>query len=561
MKKILLFTLLLANFFFANAFTSVSTYRWRNDNGTETNATWKAAINTPIQINNFDAIRIRMAIDNLQNTSVPVNAQLEFSSDDGQNWQNITVLESPFNLVNSPIVNDRESTTSQISNSPLTYIGGLFKSTDSNTTFDLPAGSTTEHEFCLKPNSQYIEASVTYTFRIINIGSSVFPAISYCPTHVDPPLANTPQYVNAGSKVSDLQALGTDLKWYSAISGGSELSPTETLSSGLYYVSQTLSCESTRTEVKVNIINGSALNFAGGYVDLLFNMPSTYTKEAWINVRDFSKVNNIISGGDLDGKHVIYMPGGILSAGHNDVWNSVEDTEPLDTDTWYHVALTYDLATTTMKLYKNGVFVDENNQIGAFVGNTVKIGAFGSDNLFNGAIDEVRIWNKVLTEAEINDKKNCEFAGPQPGLVGYYKFNQGLEGADNSSITSLTDSSGNGNDGTFVNFDLSENSINWITNYGIQTGNTCTTLSVGNHDLDFTSSLKVYPNPSNNAFFINSDSNGTVVIFDILGKIIKTQKINSGTTTLDLGSTPNGVYLLKVTNEKNESKTVKLIKN
>lgn len=571
MKKILLFTLLLANFFFANALTRITAYRWRNDNGTETNATWKAAINTPIQINTLDPIRIRIAIedntgtdpnsDQLFGSTIAADANIEFSVNNGQTWQSITVSGSPFDFVSSSVV-DGTNTTQQItSGNSSSFVAGLFKSTDQNTTFSMPRknNSFTEHEFCIKPNG-LIDASVTYIFRASNSAiDQVTPTLTYsCGTAK--PTASSPQIFNSNAKVSDLAATGTDLKWYTSATGGTALNASTVLSTGLYYVSQTISCESTRTEVQVNI-NGAALNFAGGYVNLPFNMPATYTKEAWINVRDFSQVNNIISGGDSDGTHAIFIPNGRLSAGHNGHWEYLQDSQQLDLNTWYHVAVTYDLATTTMKLYKNGVLIDENNSIEAFTGNAVKIGAFQSSNLFNGAIEEARIWNKVLTQAEIQEKMNCEFAGPQSGLVGYFKFNQGFEGADNSAITTLTDSSGNGNDGTFINFDLSASSSNWIGSSIIQTGNTCTTLSVGDNNLDFNSSLKVYPNPSSSAFFINSDSNGTIVLFDLLGKIIQTQKLNSGTTTLDLNATPNGVYLLKVTNEKNQSKTVKLIKN
>ncbi|MDR7212295.1 LamG-like jellyroll fold domain-containing protein [Flavobacterium piscis] len=573
MKKILLFTLLLANFFYANALTRITAYRWRNDDGSEITATWKATTNAPIQINNFDPIRIRIAVedntgtdpntDQIFGSSVGVNAILQFSDNNGQTWNNITDSQSPFTLVSSSVVNDGTNTTQQISSgNSSSFVAGLFKSTEQNTTFTMPRknSSFTEHEFSIIPNS-LISTSVTYTFVIKDVSTNlVIPTLTYCPT--TEPTVTSPQNFNSSAKVSDLSATGTDLKWYTNATGDTALDATTALSTGLYYVSQTLSCESTRTQVQVNIIKGSALNFAGGYVDLPFNMPATYTKEAWINVSDLSKVNNIISGGNQDGRHAIYIPNGTLSAGHNGTYQALSDIDPLDADTWYHVAVTYDLATTTMTLYKNGNIVATDNNIPAFTGNEVRIGAFDTNNnLLYGVIDEARIWDKVLTQAEIQDQMDCEFAGAQPGLVGYYKFNQGFEGADNSAVTTLTDSSGNGNDGTLINFDLSASSSNWIGSSIIITGKTCTTLSVGDHNLDFSSSLKVYPNPSNNAFFINSDLNGTAVIFDLLGKVIQTQKINSGTTILDLGSTPNGVYLLKVTNEKSQSKTVKLIKN
>lgn len=570
MNKTILFTLLLANFFYASAFTRISAYRWRNDKGTETTATWKAPLNTPIQINTLEPVRVRIAVEEYSSgfsgNIANVSSKLQFSDDSGANWKYITDVDSPFNFITVTAVSNETATTQQIATGdPSLFVAGAFISADSGKIITLPASLNKfcEQEFSIKPN-ELIKKGITYTFRIKDINTALnIPTLTTTADLCATPsaVAASPQTLNTNAKVSDLIATGTDIKWYTDAVGGIELSATTPLSTGLYYVSQTLSCESIRTEVQVNI-NGAALNFAGGYVDLPINMPATYTKEAWIKVNNFSAVNNIISGGDQDGQHAIYIPGGKLSAGHNGGWSAVQDSELLDAGIWYHVAVTYDLATTTMKLYKNGIFVAENNAVPAFTGNAVRIGAFDANsNLFNGVIDEARIWNKVLTQTEIQDKMNCEFAGAQSGLVGYYKFNQGIEGADNSAVITLTDSSGNGNNGTLINFNLSASSSSWIADSIIQTGNTCTTLSVGDHNLDFSSSLKIYPNPSSSTFFINSDSNGTVVLFDLLGKIIQTQKLNSGTTTLDLGSTPNGVYLLKVTNEKNQSKTVKLIKN
>lgn len=566
MKKTILFLLLLLNFFFSNANTRISSYRWRNDDGSETTATWKAAINTPIQINNLDPIRIRIAVEEFNGSTgfiAAIDSNLLFSVDGGTNWTNVTDVNSPFSFVNTANVIHESFTTQQISTgSTASFVAGRFISAYSSLTTNMASAQNkfTEFEFSIKPNA-LISSSVTYLFKMsVNGTNLVTPALKYCP--FAPAVVSTPQTFNGNAKVSNLVATGTDLKWFTSLTGGSELDATTDLIIGSYFL-QTSSCESSRTEVQVNVDkNGATLNFAGGYVDLPFNMPATYTKEAWINVRDFSAVNNIISGGSSEGEHAIYIPNGVLSSGHNSYWKAVEDIEPIDAGTWYHVAVTYDLATTTMILYKNGVKIDENNSVFPFTGNLIRIGAFDQGgNLFNGAIDEARIWNKVLTQAEIQNNMNCEFSGSQTGLVGYYKFNQGLEGADNSAVSTLTDSSGNGNNGTLINFNLSASSSNWISSSIIQTGNTCTILGVGDHDSDFNSDLKVYPNPSSSAFFIDSNASGTIVIFDLLGKTVKTQKINSGTTSLDLGNVTNGTYLLKVTNEKNQSKTVKLIKN
>jgi len=63
---------------------------------------------------------------------------------------------------------------------------------------------------------------------------------------------------------------------------------------------------------------------------------------------------------------------------------------------------------------------------------------------FDGYLDEVRIWNRALTREEIKLNMTHEINFPQPGLVGYWKFNEG------SGILA-SDSSGNGNDGFLVN--------------------------------------------------------------------------------------------------------------
>ncbi|MDI1317097.1 T9SS type A sorting domain-containing protein [Flavobacterium sp.] len=69
------------------------------------------------------------------------------------------------------------------------------------------------------------------------------------------PSANAQSFCNTAT-VANLVATGTGLKWYSVSSGGSALTSTAALSTGTYYVSQTLnSCESTRTTVSVTINN------------------------------------------------------------------------------------------------------------------------------------------------------------------------------------------------------------------------------------------------------------------------------------------------------------------
>lgn len=343
MNKTLLFTLLLANFFYANANTRMSAYRWRNDNGDETTATWKAPLNTPLTIYNLDAIRLRVTVDDNNaptGNSVTYQSNIQFSTD-ALNWKNLSSPGSPFTYVGSAYVADGSVTTKQISvTNSNNFEGGLFVSSNTNPARTLPSGNNifTEYEFSIKPNA-FISITDVYYFRVLSANKFEDAVLRYCSTQVA--LVTSPQNLSTNAKVQDLTAVGDNLKWYNQAEGGTELDPVTTLVTGKYYVSQTVSCESERTEVQVNV---------------------------------------------------------------------------------------------------------------------------GS-------------------------------------------------------------------------------------------------LGVDDHDLDFNGGLKVYPNPSSNDFSVDSKSNGTMVLFDLSGKTIQSQKMNSGTTTLDLGNAPKGVYLLKVTNENNQSKTVKLIRN
>ncbi len=79
------------------------------------------------------------------------------------------------------------------------------------------------------------------TAVMININTTALPTAS-------------PQSLCGSVTVASLTATGTALKWYSAATGGSELATSTALSTGTYYVSQTLnSCESSRTSVAVTV--------------------------------------------------------------------------------------------------------------------------------------------------------------------------------------------------------------------------------------------------------------------------------------------------------------------
>ncbi len=51
---------------------------------------------------------------------------------------------------------------------------------------------------------------------------------------------------------------------------------------------------------------------------------------------------------------------------------------------------------------------------------------FDDARRYNGIIDEIRIWDVARTQQEIQQFMNQELDGSEQGLVGYWKFNEGM---------------------------------------------------------------------------------------------------------------------------------------
>ncbi|MEL6945264.1 MAG: LamG domain-containing protein, partial [Bacteroidota bacterium] len=147
----------------------------------------------------------------------------------------------------------------------------------------------------------------------------------------------------------------------------------------------------------------------------------------------------------------------------------------LPANTWTHVAATYDGSTSS--IYINGELYQSIPVSGAIAQNDLPL-SIGSDPGFasyglNGQLDELRIWNRALSEQEIQANKDCTLRGDETGLVTYYDFNQGIAAGNNSGVNTLIDRTGNGNNGTLINFALSGTSSNWLSG-GLSGGNCAT---------------------------------------------------------------------------------------
>jgi hypothetical protein len=239
---------------------------------------------------------------------------------------------------------------------------------------------------------------------------------------------------------------------------------------------------------------GLAFDGTGSYITLgsssLLKPTAGVTVEAWVKRADWSvsTLNTIVGNTQSNGYSLIISGDSFSDAGtnistllrRNGSYAQVSwDASGLSAG-WHHIAMTYDGRNTT--LYVDGVQKNQNDAGANYpitynAGNSTFIGAESSTadvpaaipNYFNGSLDEVRIWSKALCAAQIANNISGEITAPQSGLVAYYKFNQGFVGANNTSVTTLTDLSGNNLTGTLRNFALTGSVSNWSD--GTVTGN------------------------------------------------------------------------------------------
>ena len=155
---------------------------------------------------------------------------------------------------------------------------------------------------------------------------------------------------------------------------------------------------------------------------------------------------------------------------------SVTGTTDLNDSNWHHVALVVNRTTNNIKLYVDGVLDASltNGSIGgANLSNPVNM-FIGKDRtsteFLEANIDEVRIWNVARTAEQLFGSIFCELQGSETGLIAYYKFNQGVSEANNSTIASLSNTVSGGVNGTFTNFAFNGTTSNFLAGSPVATG-------------------------------------------------------------------------------------------
>lgn len=248
----------------------------------------------------------------------------------------------------------------------------------------------------------------------------------------------------------------------------------------------------------------------------------------------------------------------------NGWWNELSSPSySVTTGVWHHIAATYD--GSTMKIYVDGVLVASQVRANIYFSSTnqnLMIGSWSNIGRYlNAAVDEVRVWNVSRTAAEIQHYMNCELSNPtsQTGLVAYYQFNQGIDSADNTALTTLADSSATAYTATLNNFTLNGTTSNWLSGSSVVTGSTCSILSSNDFAFNF-ENVKVYPNPSSGIFQLQIQEEVQLEVYDLMGKMVLQKNVQAGAAFFDLSQYASGVYILKATNVFGDTIVSKIVK-
>lgn len=210
MKKFLLFNILVL--FAIPSFASLrqSEYRWRNDNGDEISATWKAASNTPVYLTDeTEIIRLRLEFDNINDVGLSslLDQYLYYSKDGGSTWVQITNSElNDFKMVNSSFVAHGSGTTNLMGTGLGTFITGVIVSDETpDLSFDLFDGQRTEIEWVIQPTVN-CESLVTYLFEMFYWEASGIQAVLHTDFNCEnPEVTINPVFERCGPGRFDLE--------------------------------------------------------------------------------------------------------------------------------------------------------------------------------------------------------------------------------------------------------------------------------------------------------------------------------------------------------------------
>jgi hypothetical protein len=86
------------------------------------------------------------------------------------------------------------------------------------------------------------------------------------------------------------------------------------------------------------------------------------------------------------------------------------------------------------------------------------------------------------------------------------------------------------------------------------------TIPTGLNETSFSSSISIYPNPTNTTLFIKTETNNSVQyqIINSIGQVLQQEKLKG--TSIDVSSLSKGIYFIQLKDENGLVFTSKFIK-
>ncbi|GAA4384230.1 hypothetical protein GCM10023186_26200 [Hymenobacter koreensis] len=288
---------------------------------------------------------------------------------------------------------------------------------------------------------------------------------------------------------------------------------------------------------------GNFLGFTSTEADQVtvnnFSLPATgpFSLEAWVyfNGNSFSArgtYNTVMEFGN-DSPWF-----GVNSSGEVEFYPSLEGgTVPIRT--WSHIAYTWDGATGT--IYLNGTAVGTSTAAPGRTGTELGIGFNSGDTGWQGYIDEVMVWSTARTAAQIQSDRNTAPPSNSPGLMAYFKFDEGSGQTVANQVASGPIGLLGTTNAVETNDPLRTNAVvNSARNHAVATGQL----------------QPNYPNPFSGSttipFVLRQNGHVRLTLTDLTGRAVATlldEKRAAGSYTLPF-TAPNlrsGIYLCQLT--------------
>ncbi|MEP4595229.1 MAG: LamG-like jellyroll fold domain-containing protein, partial [Cyclobacteriaceae bacterium] len=206
---------------------------------------------------------------------------------------------------------------------------------------------------------------------------------------------------------------------------------------------------------------GSGMEFTALTDRVVISNPENFeenilTVEAWVNTTSTTDFSRVAACGDGGGQRWSLNVNGtswgfpvgkaVATAQFSGGAAYAASITDVNDGQWHHIAATYNLTTTAVQIYVDGVLEGSGSSSGSSTTAAahVTLGNFHApwDQSLQGQLDEVKIWNNI--KSDFSDRFSpVDLSMAQPNLIGYFPL-------DENGGTTTVDRSANNNDGTIL---------------------------------------------------------------------------------------------------------------